>query len=59
MSDSYDILPIEDGPSQALRFKLVLQRVGYRVRVVRDRAEGWRVACAAVFTLHCAAMLLL
>ena len=46
MSDVYDILLIEDSLSQALQFQLVLQRAGYRVRVVFDGAEGWRVACA-------------
>ena len=45
MSASYDILLIEDSPTQALQFQLVLQRAGYRVRVVADGAEGWRVAC--------------
>ena len=46
MNNTYDILLIEDSPSQALQFRLVLQRAGYRVRVVVDGAEGWRVACA-------------
>jgi DNA-binding response OmpR family regulator len=46
MNDLYDILLIEDSPSQALQYQLVLQRAGYRVRVVVDGAEGWRVACA-------------
>ncbi len=45
MSDTYDILLIEDSPSQALQFQLLLQRAGYRVRVACDGAEGWRVAC--------------
>jgi DNA-binding response OmpR family regulator len=45
MSDTYDILLIEDSPSQALQFQLLLQRAGYRVRVVGDGAEGWRAAC--------------
>lgn len=45
MNDGYDILLIEDSPSQALQFQLILQRAGYRVRVVGDGAEGWRVAC--------------
>jgi len=44
MSDTYDILLIEDSPSQALHFQLVLQRAGYRVRIVADGADGWRVA---------------
>lgn len=46
MGDVYDILLIEDSPSQALQFQLVLQRAGYRVHVVGDGAEGWRAACA-------------
>jgi DNA-binding response OmpR family regulator len=46
MSASYDILLVEDSPSQALQFKLMLQRAGYRVRVVADGGEGWRTACA-------------
>ena len=46
MIDPYDILLVEDSPSQALQFRLVLERAGYRVRVVVDGAEGWRVACA-------------
>jgi DNA-binding response OmpR family regulator len=45
MNNTYDILLIEDSPSQALQFRLVLQRAGYRVRVVVDGAEGWYVAC--------------
>ena len=44
MSDTYDILLIEDSLCQALQFQLVLQRAGYRVRIVADGAEGWRVA---------------
>ena len=46
MTDPYDILLVEDSPSQALQLRLVLERAGYRVRVVVDGAEGWRVACA-------------
>jgi DNA-binding response OmpR family regulator len=45
MSDTYDILLIEDSPAQALQFQLLLQRSGYQVRVVADGAEGWRAAC--------------
>ena len=45
LNDTYDILLVEDSPSQALQFRLVLQRGGYSVRVVIDGAEGWRVAC--------------
>jgi DNA-binding response OmpR family regulator len=45
MSDLYDILLIEDSPTQALRFQLLLQRAGYRVHIIADGAEGWRVAC--------------
>jgi DNA-binding response OmpR family regulator len=46
MNNTYDILLIEDSPSQALQFRLMLERAGYRVRVVIDGAEGWHVACA-------------
>jgi len=42
----YDILLIEDSPSQALRFQLILSRAGYQVCVAHDGAEGWRQACA-------------
>jgi DNA-binding response OmpR family regulator len=41
-----DILLIEDSPSQALRFRLMLQRASYHVDVAADGAEGWRQACA-------------
>jgi DNA-binding response OmpR family regulator len=51
MNDTYDILLIEDSPSQALQFQLVLERAGYRVRVVGDGGEGWRVACEDLPTL--------
>ena len=44
MSDTYDILLIEDSLCQALQFQLLLQRAGYRVRIVAAGAEGWRVA---------------
>src|SRR5262245_48206172 len=39
-----DILLIEDSPSQALQFRLLLERAGYRVVVVSDGAAGWRAA---------------
>lgn len=45
MSESYDILLIEDSASQALRFRLLLERQGYRVRIATDGAAGWRLAC--------------
>jgi DNA-binding response OmpR family regulator len=45
MNDSYDILLIEDSPSQALQFQLLLQRAGYHVCIAGDGAEGWRMAC--------------
>lgn len=41
-----DILLIEDSHSQAVRFKLMLERAGYSVQVVADGAIGWRTACA-------------
>jgi DNA-binding response OmpR family regulator len=46
MSDAYDILLIEDSPSQALQFQLILQREGYLVHVISDGGDGWRTACA-------------
>ena len=46
MNDSTDILLIEDSQSQALRFRLMLERAGYRVDVAVDGATGWRRACA-------------
>jgi DNA-binding response OmpR family regulator len=48
LKDIYDILLVEDSPSQALQFRLVLQRAGYLVHIVVDGAEGWRVACQDV-----------
>jgi DNA-binding response OmpR family regulator len=45
MIDRLDILLIEDSPTQALRFQLILERAGYRVDVAADGAEGWRRAC--------------
>ena len=41
-----DILLIEDSPSQALRFMLMLRRAGYEVQIANDGAEGWRLACS-------------
>lgn len=41
-----DILLIEDSPSQATRFQLMLERASYSVEVVSDGAAGWRRACA-------------
>ena len=40
----FDILLIEDSASQALRFRLMLERSGYRVRVATDGSAGWRLA---------------
>lgn len=45
MNQIYDILLIEDSASQALRFRLMLERHGYRVRIATDGAAGWRLAC--------------
>ena len=42
-----DILLIEDSQSQALSFKLMLERAGYSVEVAGDGIEGWRQACAS------------
>lgn len=41
-----DILLIEDSQSQAIRFRLMLERAGYSVQIVADGAAGWRSACA-------------
>ena len=41
-----DILLIEDSQSQAMRFRLMLEREGYSVDIVADGADGWRAACA-------------
>ncbi|MEI7645467.1 MAG: response regulator [Chloroflexales bacterium] len=41
-----DILLIEDSQSQAMRFRLMLEREGYSVDIVADGAAGWRTACA-------------
>ncbi|WP_322511438.1 response regulator [Chloroflexus sp.] len=38
------ILLIEDSPSQALQFRLMLERAGYRVQVAATGIEGWRAA---------------
>lgn len=46
MEGHIDILLIEDSPSQAVCFQLMLQRAGYSVEVVADGAIGWRRACA-------------
>jgi DNA-binding response OmpR family regulator len=46
MGPHTDILLIEDSPSQAVRFQLMLERSGYTVAVVGDGAAGWRQACA-------------
>ena len=45
MTDGPTILIIEDSPSQALQFQLVLEREGYQVYVATDGAAGWRFAC--------------
>ncbi|WP_322821960.1 response regulator [Chloroflexus sp.] len=41
----FDILLIEDSPSQALNFRLMLERAGYQVQVAPDGLTGWRTAC--------------
>lgn len=46
MIDPSDILLIEDSPTQALRFRLMLERAGYQVAIAVDGAAGWRQACA-------------
>lgn len=44
MSESTDILLIEDSPSQGLQLQLLLQRAGYSVRIATDGVKGWRQA---------------
>jgi CheY-like chemotaxis protein len=39
------ILLVEDSPSQALRFRLVLERAGYTVFVASDGLAGWQQVC--------------
>lgn len=46
VNEETEILLIEDSPSQALCFKLLLQRAGYQVQIIADGAEGWRRVCA-------------
>lgn len=46
MSGHVDILLIEDSPSQALQFRLMLERAGYQVQVAFNGIEGWRAASA-------------
>ncbi|WP_298816226.1 response regulator [Chloroflexus sp.] len=41
-----DILLIEDSPSQALNFRLMLEQAGYRVQIADNGLDGWRAACA-------------
>lgn len=46
MSESPYIMLIEDSPSQALQFQLLVQRYsGYPVRIFSDGSEGWSMAC--------------
>lgn len=46
------ILLIEDSPSQALQFRLLIQRfTGCPVRVFHDGIEGWKYACSHPPTL--------
>ncbi len=44
MSESSDILLIEDSPSQGLQIQLLLQRAGFSVRIATDGVQGWRQA---------------
>lgn len=44
-SATKQILLIEDSPSQALRFWLLLVHAGYDVHIVGDGREGWKKAC--------------
>jgi DNA-binding response OmpR family regulator len=44
MTNTPDILLIEDSMSQALCFRLMLERAGYSVHIIPDGADGWRLA---------------
>lgn len=44
MLTTNDILLIEDSPSQAMRFKLMLNSLGYQVHLASDGREGWQKA---------------
>jgi DNA-binding response OmpR family regulator len=46
-----NILLIEDSPSQAIRLQLILQQLGYEVRLASDGKEGWCTACSTHPTL--------
>ena len=41
MTEHIDILLIEDSPSQARYFQLLLTRAGYSVQIAADGATGW------------------
>jgi len=44
MTECIDILLIEDSPSQARYFQLLLARAGYHVQIAVDGTTGWRHA---------------
>jgi DNA-binding response OmpR family regulator len=46
-----NILLIEDSPSQAKHLQLLLQQLGYAVRLASDGKEGWCTACTTHPTL--------
>jgi DNA-binding response OmpR family regulator len=46
MRTAVDILLIEDSPSQALYFQLLLQRAGFSVQTASDGVQGFWSACA-------------
>jgi DNA-binding response OmpR family regulator len=39
------ILLVEDSPTQALRIRLLLEELGFQVRIVPDGRDGWLDAC--------------
>lgn len=41
-----DVLLIEDSPTQALQFRLMLERAGYQVQIADNGIAGWRAASA-------------
>ncbi len=51
MYNENDILLIEDSPTQAIRFKMLLSAMGYNVHLASDGREGWCEACSTRPTL--------
>lgn len=45
MQTTNDILLIEDSPSQAVHLRIILEQLGYVVRLAIDGRTGWLEAC--------------